>query len=62
MKVVNKHSATLTVGRVRIAPGAEADLPTEAAKGAGVQAWLKSGKLAEVVEAVEVKAKKADGK
>ena len=48
MKVVNKHSATLTVGRVRIAPSAEADLSPEAAKGAGVQAWLKSGKLAEV--------------
>ena len=56
MKVVNSHSATLTVGRVRIAPGAEADLPTEAVNGAGVQAWLKSGKLA------EVKAKKADDK
>ena len=48
MKVVNNHSATLTVGRVRIAPGAEADLSEEAVKGAGVQAWLKSGKLAEV--------------
>lgn len=59
MKVANKHSATLTVGRLRIAPGAEADLSAEAAKGAGVQTWLKSGKLAEVVE---VKAKKADDK
>ena len=48
MKVVNNHSATLTVGRVRIAPGAEADLSAEAFKSAGVQAWLKSGKLAEV--------------
>ena len=56
MKVVNKHSATLTVGRVRIAPGAEADLSTEAVKVAGVQSWLDSGKL------VEVKAKKADDK
>ena len=56
MKVVNKHSAPLTVGRVRIAPGAEAGLSAEAVKGAGVQAWLKSGKLA------EVKAKKADDK
>ena len=56
MKVVNKHSATLTVGRVRIAPGAEADLAAEDLKGAGVQAWLKSGKLA------EVKAKQADDK
>ena len=56
MKVVNKHSATLTVGRVRIAPGAEADLAAEAVKVAGVQAWLESGKLA------EVKAKKADDK
>ena len=56
MKVVNKHSATLTVGRIRISPGAEADLSAEAAKGAGVQSWLESGKLA------EVKAKKADDK
>ena len=56
MKVVNKHSAPLTVGRVRIAPGTEADLSAEAAKGTGVQAWLESGKLA------EVKAKKADDK
>ena len=48
MKVVNKHSAPLTVGRVRITPGAEADLSEEAVKGAGVQAWLESGKLAEV--------------
>lgn len=62
MKVVNKHSATLTVGRVRIAPGAEVDLSAEAVKVAGVQSWLDSGKLAEVVEAVEVKAKKADNK
>ena len=48
MKVVNKHSATLTVGRVRIAPGAEADLSAESVKVAGVQSWLESGKLAEV--------------
>ena len=48
MKVVNEHSATLTVGRVRIAPGAEADLSAEAAKGSGVQSWLESGKLVEV--------------
>ena len=56
MKVVNKHSATLTVGRVRIAPGAEADLPAEAVRAAGVRSWLDSGKLD------EVKAKKADDK
>lgn len=56
MKVVNKHSAPLTVGRVRIAPGAEADLSAESVKVAGVQSWLESGKLA------EVKAKKADDK
>ena len=61
MKVVNNHSATLTVGRVRIAPGAEADLSAEDLKVAGVQAWLGSGKLAEV-EVAEVKAKKADDK
>ena len=48
MKVVNKHSATLTVGRIRIAPGAEADLSAESVKVAGVQSWLESGKLAEV--------------
>ena len=57
MKVVNKHSATLTVGRVRIAPGAEADLSAEAVKAAGVRSWLESGKLAEVKAA-----KKADDK
>ena len=58
MKVVNKHSATLTVGvgRVRIAPGTEADLSVEDLKVAGVRSWLESGKLA------EVKAKKADDK
>lgn len=56
MKVVNKHSAPLTVGRVRIAPGAEADLAAEALKVAGVRSWLESGKLA------AVKAKKADDK
>ena len=56
MKVVNNHSATLTVGDVRIAPGAEADLSAEAVKAAGVQLWLDSGRLA------EVKAKKADDK
>ena len=48
MKVVNKHSAPLTVGRVRMAPGAEADLSAEDLKVAGVRAWLESGKLAEV--------------
>lgn len=48
MRFVNKHSATLTAGRTRIAPGAEADLPAEAVAMAGVQAWLKSGKLVEV--------------
>ena len=56
MKVVNEHSAPLTVGRVRIAPGAEVDLSAEAVKAAGVRSWLDSGKLA------EVKAKKADDK
>lgn len=56
MKVVNKHSAPLTVGRVRIAPGTEADLSVEDLKVAGVRSWLDSGKLA------EVKAKKADDK
>ena len=48
MKVVNKHSAPLTVGRARIAPGAGADLSAEAVKAAGVRSWLESGKLAEV--------------
>ena len=56
MKVVNKHSATLTVGRVRIAPDAEADLAAEDLKAAGVRSWLRSGKLA------EVEAKKANDK
>ena len=56
MKVVNKHSATLTVGRLRIAPGVEVELAAEAVKVAGVRSWLDSGKLA------EVKAKKADDK
>ena len=55
MKVVNKHSATLTVGRARIAPDADADLSAEAVKGAGVQAWLKSGKLAEVKDDADAK-------
>ena len=56
MKVVNKHSAPLTVGRVRIAPGAEVDLSAEDLKVAGVRSWLESGKLAEVKAKVEAKA------
>ena len=56
MRVLNKHSAPLTVGRERIAPGAEAEISADAAKLAGVRAWLKSGKLVEAKAKTEAKA------
>lgn len=58
MRVQNNHTARLSIGRATIEPGAEATIGADEAKMAGVQAWLKSGKLAEV----KPPAKKTDDK